>query len=95
MHSGPRCMSALGHKQTSRHVRVMCVIPLKADIHQRGLHVCFVPLSGLSRWHPWPEETRRLYPQFTASLRTWCQSAPKKKSGAVTILRRRAFICHR
>jgi hypothetical protein len=29
-------MSALGHKQTSRHVRVMSVIPLKADIHQRG-----------------------------------------------------------
>ena len=29
-------MSALGHEQTSRHVRVMSVIPLKADIHQRG-----------------------------------------------------------
>jgi hypothetical protein len=36
-------MSALGHEQTSRHVRVMSVIPLKADIHQRGLHVRFVP----------------------------------------------------
>ena len=32
-------MSALGHEQTSHHVRVMSVIPLKADIHQRGLHV--------------------------------------------------------
>ena len=32
-------MSALGHEQTSRDVRVMSVIPLKADIHQRGLHV--------------------------------------------------------
>ena len=30
-------MSAMGHEQTSRHVRVMPVIPLKADIHQRGL----------------------------------------------------------
>ena len=29
----------MGHEQTSRHVRVMSVIPLKADIHQRGLHV--------------------------------------------------------
>ena len=29
-------MSALGHKQTSRNVRVMSVIPLKANIHQRG-----------------------------------------------------------
>ena len=32
-------MSALGHERTSRHVRVMSVIPPKADIHQRGLHV--------------------------------------------------------
>ena len=32
-------MSALGQKQTSRHVRVMSVVPLKADIHQRALHV--------------------------------------------------------
>ena len=40
-------MSALGHEQTSRHVRVMSVIPLKADIHQRSLHVCLVPLTDL------------------------------------------------
>jgi hypothetical protein len=32
-------MSALGHEQTSRHVCVMSVIPLKADMHQHGLHV--------------------------------------------------------
>jgi hypothetical protein len=32
-------VSAMGQKQTSRHVRVMSVVPLKADIHQRGLHV--------------------------------------------------------
>ena len=38
-------MSALGHEQTSRHVRVMSVIPLKADIRQRALHVRFVPLA--------------------------------------------------
>ena len=38
-------MSALGHEQTSRHVRVMSVIPLKADIHQRGLHVRYVPIA--------------------------------------------------
>ena len=30
-------------QQTSRHVRVMSGIPLKADIHQRGRHVCYVP----------------------------------------------------
>ena len=32
-------MSASGHEQTSWNVRVMSAIPLKADIHQRGLHV--------------------------------------------------------
>ena len=36
-------MSALGPEQTSRHVPVMSVIALKADIHQRGLHVRLVP----------------------------------------------------
>ena len=39
----PASMSAMGHEQTSRHVRVMSVIPLKADIHQRDLHVRLVP----------------------------------------------------
>jgi hypothetical protein len=38
-------MSAMGHKQTSRHVRVMSVIPLKADIRQREWHVRNVPLA--------------------------------------------------
>ena len=36
-------MAALGQKRTSRYVRVMSVISLKADIHQRGLHVRLVP----------------------------------------------------
>ena len=40
-------MSAWGHEQTSRHVRVMSVIPLKADIHQRGLHVRLVPKADI------------------------------------------------
>ena len=38
-----RGISALGQKRTSRHVRVMSVIPLKVDIHQCGLHVRLVP----------------------------------------------------
>jgi hypothetical protein len=40
-------MSVLGHEQTSRDVRVMSVIHLKADNHQRGLHVRFVPLADI------------------------------------------------
>ena len=36
-------MCALGHKQTSRHVRVMSVSPPKADIRERTQYVCFVP----------------------------------------------------
>src|SRR6187200_2557820 len=36
-------MSVMGHELTSRNVSVMPVILLKADIHQRGLHVRFVP----------------------------------------------------
>ena len=39
--------SALGHEQTSRDVRVMSVIALKPDIHQRGLHVRQVPLADI------------------------------------------------
>jgi hypothetical protein len=42
-------MSALGHEQTSRHVRVMSVIPLKVDILKRGLHVCLVPKVDILR----------------------------------------------
>ena len=40
-------MSAMGHERTSCHVRVMSVFPLKADIHQRGLHVRFVPEADI------------------------------------------------
>jgi hypothetical protein len=39
LNAGPAEMSALGHEQTLRHVHVMSVLPLKADIHQRGSHV--------------------------------------------------------
>ena len=40
-------MSALGHERTSRHVRFMSVISLKADISSAGLHVPLVPLADL------------------------------------------------
>jgi hypothetical protein len=38
----------MGHERTSRHVRFVSVIPLKADIHQRGLHVRLVPQADVS-----------------------------------------------
>jgi hypothetical protein len=41
-------MSAMGHEQTSRHDRVMSVIPLNADIHRRGLHVRLVPQADIA-----------------------------------------------
>ena len=40
-------MSARGHEPTSCNVRVMSVILLKADIHQSGFRVCFVPLTDI------------------------------------------------
>jgi hypothetical protein len=43
----PQPMSALGHEQTSRHVHVMSVIPLKADIRQSGLYVRLVPIVDI------------------------------------------------
>ena len=44
-------MSAMGHEQTSLHIHVMSVSPLKADIHQRGLHVRLVPTTEVARCH--------------------------------------------
>ena len=54
-------MSALGQKQTSRHVRVMSVIPLNADISQRDLHVRLVPIADIAnKQPPWPPDKLRL-----------------------------------
>ena len=36
-------MSALGQKQTSRHLQTMSALPPKADITDRRRHVRFVP----------------------------------------------------
>ena len=41
-------MSALGHLRTSLPVRVMSVLPLKADIRRRDWHVRFVPLADIA-----------------------------------------------
>jgi hypothetical protein len=46
---GLRAACLLWVINTSRDVRVMSVIPLKADIHLRGLHVCLVPRGDICR----------------------------------------------
>src|SRR6476659_8805955 len=40
-------MSALGHMRTLSSVRVMSVLPPKADIRQRELHVRYVPIADI------------------------------------------------
>jgi hypothetical protein len=40
-------MSDMGHEQTSRNVRVISVLPLKADIRQREWHVRYVPQADI------------------------------------------------
>ena len=45
-------MSALGQKQTSRHVQPMSALPPKADIDQHGRNVCFVPKADIGTQPP-------------------------------------------
>jgi hypothetical protein len=40
-------MSALGQKQTLKHVRPMSALPPKADIDELDHHVCFVPKADI------------------------------------------------
>jgi hypothetical protein len=57
-------MSPLGHEQTSRHVHVTSVIPLKADISQREWHVRFVPQADI--------------PPFAGVPRAACARLPRR-----------------
>jgi hypothetical protein len=49
------------YDQTSRHVRVMSVMPLKTDIHQRGLHVRLVPETDIEVIFMQPMVAQRSY----------------------------------
>jgi hypothetical protein len=40
-------MSGLGHKQTSREVRVTSALPPIADIRRMSWHVRFVPIADI------------------------------------------------
>ena len=40
-------MSALGQKQTSRHLQPMSALPPKADIPESDWHVRFVPIGDI------------------------------------------------
>jgi hypothetical protein len=68
-------MSATGQEQTSHHVRVMSVIPFKADIHQRGVHVRFVPKADIVSREPlagWREfKISGLYNLCTHAWHAW------------------------
>jgi hypothetical protein len=44
-----KSMSALGQKATSRDVRTLSALPLKADIRQRDQDVCFGPKGDMPR----------------------------------------------
>jgi hypothetical protein len=61
-------MSALGHEQTSRPLRVMSVIPLKADIRRRIEHVCFVPEADVGNLAP---------PQHALNVANTRRNAPR------------------
>ena len=41
-------MSALGQKQTSRHLQPMPALPPKADIGTQSRNVCFVPKADIA-----------------------------------------------
>src|SRR6516165_12188688 len=42
-------MSALGQKQTSRHLQPMSALPPKTDITERGWYVRYVPKADIPR----------------------------------------------
>jgi hypothetical protein len=64
-------MSALGHKRTSKHVRIMSALPPKADIVQHGGHVRFVPKADI--------------PSFTKLLPNERPERARANSGVVCI----------
>ena len=47
-------MSVLGHEQTTRDVRVMSDLPLKADIRQRGVHIRLLSQADIKVAGPSP-----------------------------------------
>jgi hypothetical protein len=60
----------LGQKQTSRHVRVMSVIPLKADIRQRVEHVCYLERFGRINRSAWKMLTAEEWAQVDNHVTT-------------------------
>ena len=65
-------------------LRVMSVIPLKADIHQRGLHVRFVPKADIVSREPSAEWSRPRPPMIRVSRCMACM-------GTALLLKRRNF----
>ena len=80
-------MSALGQEQTSRHVRVTSVIPLKADIHQRGLHVRKVPQADNWEFLPGVERTEAGLSENTRARRSQgrCPCTGSSRQGSLVL----------
>ena len=75
-------MSALGHEQTSPLVRGVSVIPLEADIHQRGLHVRFVPQADFSTSRSQKAKSSSLGAEKPTSFRFCCKNTSHPAFGS-------------
>jgi hypothetical protein len=72
-------MSEMGHEQTSCNVRVTSAIPLKADIHQRGLHVALCQEQHSAT-------TPFRFPNILRGACSCCGLAPEASCRVVTAL---------
>ena len=63
-------MSEMGHKQTSRDVRVTSALPPIADIRRMSWHVRFVPKADIENSSPKTAESCWAYPRATGQTKS-------------------------
>jgi len=54
-----RPMSALGQKQTSRHLQPMSALPPIADIGTKPRNVCFVRIVSIAHFTSWTSQNHK------------------------------------